>query len=228
MNWPTDKKEQIKLLSIVGVVVVAVIGGVYFALSYISEQSAACSERVKKLEDEIKKADLEIAQMTKDRATNIEALTKSKEASDKYFLHPTLGNYGLNAQRIIEECGKKANLQDLVVKGGEFRANPPPAKAKATVRMFEARVSVSCGVYDLLLFMKELETSNPYITIQDLTLSPALDPRDGKHKITFTALIPAWITPDTPDKLQQLIQSATNVVTKAAPEKAAPHEPKKK
>jgi hypothetical protein len=215
MNWPTDKNEQIKLLAIIGAVVVGVGVGLYFAFSYLSDEKKKATGSIQQLEKDIAAAESEIAKIPKDKEANIAAVLKVKEASEKYFLYPTFGTYVLNATTMIEGWSKRVALQDVKVSEAGFAENLSTARTKS-MRMYVARVTLVSTLYDLEVFLKEIETSNPYVVVGNLGIMPQGDPRAGKHSSSFEIQIPIWIAADMPETLGKRLESATNFTEKAA------------
>lgn len=215
MNWPTEKNEQIKLLAIVGAVVVGVGVGLYFAFSYLSDEKKKADDRIQQLDKDIAVAEGEIAKIPKDKEANIAAVLKVKEASEKHFLYPTFGTYVLNATTMVEGWAKRVGLQNIKVAESGFVENLSTARTK-NMRMYLVRVGLISTLYDFEVFLKEIETSNPFVVVSSVSIVPQGDPREGKHSMSFELQIPIWNSADMPDRIGKLLASATNFTEKAA------------
>lgn len=225
MKFPEDKKERIKILALIGIGAVILLVILYYGFSQIASKKKATVAKSDELKENLRKANQEIDQMSKDRKANTETLRKIADLSDKYMLKPILGNYSLSAQDAIERHAQsvgvatdEALLQIRELGIGEIIA--PTAEKSPAVKGYTVHVSLFCGYSDLTLFIKEIEASNPLLCVLNVSVLRRPPPEIEAHAVNFDVQWPVWTDPEMPSKLEaQLAASDGTREKKGANEK---------
>lgn len=206
MKLPEDKKERTKVLVLIGIGTVILIGLIFKApvvgiLPVIASKKAKL-EKIEQLKKEIDDANKEIRQLDKDKAENLEVLQKIVNDSTKFVLKPVLGNYKISASELIEPIIKKYNLKIEQNKqlGVTGEAN------QTMLRSFGTRVSLFCGYDDLKNIITEIEMSNPFLSVLNISITAQGIESREKHMVSFDVQWPVWAETDIPGKLAQQLK----------------------
>ena len=210
MKLPDDKNERTKVLVLVAIGGIAVIFGIIQGVinpmkKYKQEQAG----RLVELGDEIEKARRAINRASSDEERNIEAVTRIKEISDRYILHPVLGNFLLGPTRILERDAASAGivLDSVHEVGISEIVQDPRKKIDNVFKGYTVRVSVACGYTHLAKFLKQVEDGNPYLCMTGMTIigNPDADPEN--HAITLDIQWPVWADYEMSAELEKQLQA---------------------
>jgi len=209
MKLPEDKQERTKVLVLVAIGGIAVIFGIIQGVinpmrTYKQEQA----NRLIELGDQIEKAKRAINRASSDEERNIEAVTRIKEISDKYILHPVLGNFLLGPTRILERNASSVGITlDSVREVGISEILQDTRKKIDNVfKSYTVRVSVACGYTDLAKFLKEVEAGNPYLCMTSMTITGNPDADPETHAITLDIQWPVWADYEMSTALEKQLQ----------------------
>jgi hypothetical protein len=211
MKLPEDKKQRTQVLALIGIGVILVLVGLFYGIGFIRDQKKATADKTKKLKEDIRKANLEIDQMSKDRKDNTETLQKMKDLSDKYLLKQRIGNnYFLSAKEILETEAQKVNLLTPtamlgISEIGLSDISPASGKVVPPVRAYTAHVSIVCGYNDLVRFIRTIEDDNPLVSVMNITIVARSPPNVETHAAAFDVQWPVWTDQEMPSKLEAQI-----------------------
>ena len=208
MKLPTDPKERNQIFVLIGLAVVGVCVGIFFAFKTLSDSKAGLQKEIEELESTIKKADAKIKRMAIDKVDNDAAVKEILEISDDYVLTSVLGNYQLPAREILEGYAKELNLEMEPVRGMGQAPIPYPS-GKGAFDLYSARVSLTCGMHDLVRFLHKIETGNPYACVVGITVTERRAQDKDNPQVSFQLQWPVWADAAARDKLvEQLEESA--------------------
>lgn len=195
MNLPTDPKKRMQVLVGIGVGVLAVIVAViYFGVMPTLAAKKAMQGEIQSLQDEIDSAQKKIDQMPKDREKNREVLTKTREITAKYFIRPVLTSYPLRVNELIEPEVRKLGLaMDASPRDMGVMDLPEPPGVKKMIRAYTSRISLQCGYNDLRKLVRQIEESNPYLSVLAISIA-AGDPVKSPeaHAVSLELQWPTW------------------------------------
>ena len=208
MKLPTDPKERNQIFVLIGLFVVGVCVGIFFAFKTLSDSKDGLKKEIEELELTIKKADAKIKRMAIDKVDNDAAVKEILEISDDYVLTSVLGNYQLPAREILEGYAKDLNLEMEPVRGMGQAPIPYPS-GKGAFDLYSARVSLTCGMHDLVRFLHKIETGNPYACVVGITVTERRAQDKDNPQVSFQLQWPVWADAAARDKLvEQLEESA--------------------
>ena len=216
MKLPTDPKERNQMFILIGLVVVGVCAGIFFGVKSLNDAKATLRTEIEDLETTIRKADGKIKRMAIDKVDNDAAVKEILEISDKYVLTAVLGNYQLPAREILEAYAKDLNLEMEPVRGMGQAPIPYPS-GKGAFEVYSARVSLNCGMHDLVRFLHKVETGNPYASVAGITISERRAQDKDKAQVSFQLQWPIWADAAAREKLvEQLKKSSGSVAAGGA------------
>lgn len=207
MKLPEDKQARMKVLILIAIGTVAVLYVAQLGVKSLRKSKKAKTARLQELEEQQKKATLEIRRMPRDLELNRETVKKIKEISDKFVLKPVLGNYLLKAREIIEQYAKKLDivLEDIREAGISQVPRRRGRKTDRTFHIYTARVTLDCGFHDIARFLREIKSSNPYLCVASLEIAGR--PKEPEeHKITFDVQWPIWADYEMPGRLEEQLK----------------------
>ena len=204
MKLPTDPKERNQIFALIGLVAAGVCVGIFFAFKSLSTSKDRMRREIEDLESKITQADAKIKRMAVDEVDNEAAVKEILETSDKYVLPSVLGNYQLPATDILEGYAKELGLEMEPVRGLDKASIP--ASAESVFGMYTARVSLNCGMHDLVKFLHKLETENPYLCVSSIQITErrAMDP--NRPQVSFEIQWPVWNDPEMRTKMEEQLK----------------------
>jgi hypothetical protein len=211
MKLPDDKKQRTQVLVLIGMGVLLVLVGLYFGIGYVRDRKKAIAQKTEELTENIRKANLEIDQMSKDRKVNTETLLRIKDLSERYLLKPRIGNsYVLPATEIVEGQAQKLDLAttEAALRVGELGLSDVGAsrgKAALPVRAYTAHVSLLCGYNDAVRLIRAIEDANPLLSVLNVSIVGRAAPHVDTHAVDFDVQWPVWSDQDMPGKLEARI-----------------------
>ncbi len=206
MKLPTDPKERNQILALIGLVAVGVCVGIFFGFKSLNASKDNLSRDIEELESSLSKADAKIKRMAVDEVDNEAAVKDILDISDKYVLSPRLGNYQLSARDILEAYADELGLEMDPVRGmGEGTV---PSATKGAFGTYTARVSLYCGMHDLIRFLHRLETDNPYLCITGVQITERRAADKDRPQVSFEVQWPIWNDPEAKTKLEERIKES--------------------
>lgn len=206
MKLPTDPKERNQILVLIGLVAAGVCVGIFFGFKSLSTSKDNLGRQIEEIESTLSKADAKIKRMAVDEVDNAAAVKEILEIADKYVLSPRLGNYQLPAREILEGYAEELGLEMDPVRGlGESTV---PSATKGTFGAYTARVSLYCGMHDLIKFIHKLESDNPYLCITGVQITERRDTNKDKAQVSFEVQWPIWNDLEMKTKLQDQMKEA--------------------
>lgn len=200
MKLPADPKERNQIFILIGIVAVGLCVGIFFAFKSLGDAKKSMLVRIEELESTLKKADAKIQRMQVDKVDNDVAVKEILEISDKYVLTSVLGNYQLVARDILEEIAQDLELPiEPVRELGQ--ADVPYSKGAGVFKGYTARVSLNCGLHDLVKYLHKLETENPYLCVTGISIVERHKDDPNLHQVSFEVQWPIWSDPELGDKL---------------------------
>jgi hypothetical protein len=214
MKLPEDKKERAKWLTMIFMGAALVLVGLYMGvINPLLSAKARMRGEISDLETKIADADKKISIMKRDRAESVTVLADLRTISTKYVLPPVVDNYLLSARPRVEEHSNRLNVKIDPVRAIGL-SEVVPAASSPSLKGFSARVSAACGMHDAVRLMHAIESSNPYISVVNVSISgqPLLD--RNNHLVTFDIQWPVWIDQELPARIEASLKVDDN---KAAP-----------
>lgn len=221
MKLPENKKERMQMLGMGAAVGIAAIYAlVAFGIKPILNSKKAKETRIVELNEEIAKADRTINASGADRKFNIETIKKILAITDTHILKPGLGdNYQLGAEAIVEKHARKAkvNLKEskFETRGLGVKAIPKVTNRRESnaLNFFVLRIIIEAGYHDVVRFVREIESANPYLAVVSLSIVD-IPKQPELHKITMDIQWPVLAEPELDDELRaQLKQLDDNSET---------------
>jgi HPt (histidine-containing phosphotransfer) domain-containing protein len=212
MKLPTDPKERNQIFVLIGLVVVGVCVGIFFGFKSLNDAKTTLRKEIEENETTIRKADGKIKRMAIDNVDNDAAVKEILEISDKYVLIPKLGNnYQLPSREILEGCAKDLDLKIEPVRGLGQAPIPYPS-GKGAFDVYSARVSLNCGMHELIRFLHRIETSNPYASVTAITISERRAQDKERAQVSFQLQWPIWADAAQREKLIEQLKEASGPV----------------
>jgi hypothetical protein len=210
MKLPTDRKELIKMLLLIGIGVALV--GYLSVVGVVKPMRKAKKERLDKISDlrrELGRARKQTDHIEQDAERNYEAVSNILHAAEqKGYVHKaTLGNYLLGASDAIERLarGTGVALEPVREIGISDIPHNPARVTDNAFRSYTVTVGASCGLHDLYRFLKEIEESNPYLCISRMTVATRAGTPE-KHRVSIEIQWPIWADDDMPDRFREQLK----------------------
>ncbi len=205
MKLPSDPKERNQILALIGIVAIAVCAGIFFGFKQLGVAKKNVQKTIEEVESKLKKADAKIQRMSVDKVDNDAAIKEILDISDDYILASVLGNYQLVARDILEGASKELGLKIEPVRELGKGTVPYPSGPGA-FKTYTARVSLNCGMHDLVKFLHKLESGNPYLCVTGLTVTERTSQSKDEHQVSFEVQWPIWDDPAVKDKLLEQLK----------------------
>jgi len=214
MKLPEDSRERTKIIALIVIGAAGVLYAVVQLGGLLLKSGNEKSGAAEDLEEELRRARLEIKRMSVDRETSRATLLRIKEISDKFMLHPRLGNFLIGATDMLERHAKTAGLQLASIReiGSADIAYGRKAalQSEFAVKSYTVRVAVECGFNELVALLSEIERSNRFLCITSLGIDTQTDRDPENHKITLDVQWPTWAAYDTPSKLEEQLEKSVD------------------
>ena len=205
MKFPENKKEQIKILGLIGMGTIGVLYMVVqLGITPLIKSTQARKTTIKELEKELRKVSGEVAKIPGNCKKNYETLRNIKEITDKYVLQPRLGNYLLGVTEIVENHARDIDIElELINEIGIFEIPRSSGLADNTFKCYRTRVTLECGFRNIVRFLRAIETANPYLCVANLEITGQPEEYPEKHKIKLNIEWPIWSDSTMPNKLEK-------------------------
>lgn len=201
MKLPSDPKERNQILVLIGLVAIGVCVGIFFGFKQLASAKKNVAQSIEETETELKKADAKIKRMAVDKVDNDAAVKEILDISDKYILTSVLGNYQLVARDILESASRELGLKIEPVRELGQGTIPYPS-GPGDFKTYTARVSMNCGMHDLIKYLHKLESENPYLSITGISITERTVQSKDEHQVSFEVQWPIWGDPAVKDKLE--------------------------
>ena len=214
MKLPEDRKERVKVLSLVAIGVVAVLNGLFAGVlrPHIRKQNDRRT-RIAELTEQMEKGRRNISRMVKGQRRNMEVLRDILYVADEkgYILMPRLGNYLLGATEIIESSMQRAGLSGFEVRevGILQLPQPPTETVERALKSYSVHIDMECGIHDLVRLLQIIEEENPYVCISGINVEGQVG-KPAAHRVGFDVQWPIWVDFETPDALRALVKKAND------------------
>ncbi|MCE9614997.1 MAG: type II secretion system protein M [Lentisphaerae bacterium] len=216
MKLPSDPKEKIKILILIGIGAVAVIFMlVSLVVKPLRARRQANTEEIAKVKELVDAAQRDVSRMMQDRDKNTHVLEDIVEKiyQQGYILQPRLGNYELGAREYVEsiaasqgipiESAREVGLTQIPVATGQ--------KDERALKCYTLRVTLRAGMPQLVRFLKAIEAGNPYLCVSSIGITPRTeDP--AQHQVSLDVQWPVWADPATGRNLEQRLDEARSFV----------------
>ena len=215
MKIPESRSDRIKFFIVVGLAAALSLLGIAEVVVVPLMRSWRTSvERLAQCQEGLRLAHGVIARVPIDRQRNREALAEITSASEKFILQPMLGNYVLPASEIIEMrlAAHSLTMDPMREIGITDVPLARPKDPRKTLSLYTARVSSNCGYNELVDLIADIEGSNPYICIANLTITGDAKADPEHHRTTFDVQWPIWVDNQTTESLKsQLVTDGMHV-----------------
>lgn len=209
MKLPQDKKERQKVFIALGLGAAFVLYGLYAGvLTPLLNKRAEFTAKKDALGKDLEKANRAIRKIDADQTLKTETLRRIRADAEKYFLKPRHGeeNFLFDATEKVEAIGKRAGIviePDTVREPASSQIpQTPRRKTDNVIKAFSVRVSFSGGYADIVRFVREAETSNPYLSIVSLAIGGRPPPDEDRHSVNMVLQWPVWDRPEVIAKLE--------------------------
>lgn len=201
MKLPDNKKERMQVLVLVAIFGVGALYGLFVGvIKPLKARRAVQGDEVAELRENIRIANIEIAQMKTDRRANdlVKADLRDITQASGYILEARLGNYLLSATEIIEAAARDAGV--IIESPREIGISQLPEKTKTktsgTFAIYTARIGFVGTFHDLIRLLYSIEKSNPYLCVASISATASPKARD-MHVIMFDVQWPVWADEET-------------------------------
>lgn len=207
---PADRKKVLAAMAVGGLALLYV--AFTFGLQPYRASVSARRARVAELENEIWRAQKDLAAIDRVREQNNEIVAQILVASeqDRHILRPSLGNYLLVATDVINRAAAGMDIQVDTInelprvepvgpkKSGGTKPELPPKRFEP----YSVNVSATGGLHELARFLQRLESGNPYATVTRLVVMEQSEKNTEKHFISLHLQWPTWADEGHPQRLQ--------------------------
>lgn len=206
MSLPESKKERIQtiVLIILGIIFVVYVSVNYAIKPSLKKRSEQLS-RIEELKSKIKSVESVISlvksgkKVNRDVVNNIVQITETSN----YVMKARLGNYLIGATEIIEAIAKEEGIPLESVRELHITDIPDKNKGSNPFQLYTIKISTICGMHSLISFLKNIEASNPYLSISEIEIT-GRKKEPGTHFISFNIEWPTWQNEET---IASIIQS---------------------
>lgn len=205
MKLPDKKKERIQTIALilVGIIFVIYVSGRYALKPLLKKRSDQLTE-IKDIRSKIEMAENVIHLIKLSQQANAEVVDKilSITETSHYVMKARLGNYFIGATELIEKSAKQTDIAIKSIKELNITAIPSLNKSSNPFQLYTIGINVECGMHDLVLLLKNIETSNPYLAISKIEIVGRPSKAD-EHSVSFNVQWPIWQDKDTVSRIIQ-------------------------
>ena len=209
MKLPTNKKERIQILVLIGAGAVAVLYAlVSLAILPMIASFKSSTLRLTEKRDRLELIDRALKQKER-RQTEFDGVSNNIPMySEKYVLRPKLGSYLIVVRENLESLASACGLQ--LEPAAEVGRSEVPGKnadgSKRSLLTYGVRVSATGGYNELLRFFRALERQNSMVCITELAVLPRASNPEA-HTINATIQGPIWGEPEKPAAARDIAAS---------------------
>lgn len=198
MKLPTNKKERVQILVLIGVGVVVVL----YLLIQMGIRPLIASYRQSR--DQLEKKCGELDAKNKDLARrprlqkeHEEINARIDEYTAKYILKPKLSSYRIVAQEYLDAVAAQndVKLENFSEIGITEMLGKGKDGSKLSLRSYGVRVSGNAGFRNLTRLLEQIEKDNTMVCVGEMVINArAASPE--RHQISLTFYWPIWGEPD--------------------------------
>lgn len=194
MKLPETKKERIQTIAliVIGIIFVIYVSGSYAIKPLLNKRTKQLN-RIEDLRSKIEMVENVVKLVKSGTKVNTEIITEIVDLTEtsNYVMKARLGNYLIGATEIIEEAAKQELISLESIRELNITDIPGLNKLSNPFQLYSVRVSLECGMHDLVLLLRNIETSNPYLAISEISITGQLS-KPGEHAVAFTVQWPIW------------------------------------
>lgn len=201
MKLPEDRQQRIKVFVMIGLGAVLVVLGIVQGI--ISPLVRAHRNKVIRLaesQEGLERARREIRAAARSFTRRMESIEEIKRISDRYVLHPVLGNYLLSATAVIDRHALAAGVPIEPVR--EIGISEIPGEDDKMIKAYSVRVNAQCGYLDILRLVREIETGNPFVSVTSVVIRGAPEANPELHNTSLEVQWPIWADPGMAGRLE--------------------------
>ena len=212
-NAKVQNKRNMLILAAVAMLGVAY--GIWIGVCEpLQRNRAEMRKQAEALEGELRVGRSQIRQIGDMKAELLSITEELQAVSDRYLLHPRLGNYLLQARESMSAYAKMAGVGSIQVDEIGLVDLPQPPKAVTyLLRGYGVRVGATCGYRELVEWIRVMETANPYLSVNRLEVA-AQPSKPRRHAVQFEVQWPVWVDPDMRETVRQ---KAADIAKEYAP-----------
>ncbi len=217
LKLPEEKNERLKILALLAVAAVAVLYGLYVGVGRpLAKQKRDLLTAIQNMRRSLAEQERLVDGYAADREEDSRVLAELMAATQRHVLADRLNDYLIAAKEIVRDHARAADI-DFAMREGDNRGfsplpKSPKQKGDNRFRGYSVRVTVKCGMHELIRMLSSLEQSNPYLTVTAIAVVPqAGDP--AKHNIVFDLQWPIWDKKETVAALAADYEPARRVTT---------------
>lgn len=230
MKLPDDPKEKLKILVLVGIGAVAVLYTlIALVVKPLFDEKARCKAELATLSDELSSSSRDMERMLKERPGNTRALQAILDVSNRRgdILHPRLGNYELGAREYVERMSQACGVPVESMREIGLTQIPQPVEGGVdrTLKCYNMRITLACGMHEAVSLIQHLESSNPHLCVTSFSISTRSD-QPGRHDINVDLQWPVWVDPGMAETLEQRLEEALAYTPPSRTARPAVEEPK--
>lgn len=209
MKLPTDTKERMKVLILVGAGTLASLYGVFQGLSTLGRTKVAFGEKLVDIEWQTTVARHDVQSAESSRRRNTETLERIVEISHKHLLHPILGNYRLGASEILDRYAERLGVAFTAVQevGITDLPKPPDRKMNNILKAYTVRVTMECSYRTLIEFLAAIEADNPTLVVSEVAVTGQADKDPEKHNCVVGIQWPIWAETEMAVGMEERLKS---------------------
>ncbi|MCK5529339.1 MAG: hypothetical protein KAI74_06615 [Kiritimatiellae bacterium] len=194
MKLPDTKKERIQTIAliIIGIVFVIYVSGSYAIKPIINKRTEQLN-RIEEVKSEIEMVQNVIRIVKSSQRLNNSVVAEIIQLTEtsNYVMKARLGNYLIGATEIIETVAKRHEIEITSIRELPITDVPNTNKARNPFRLYNIRVNIECGMHDLISLLKDIEESNPYLSISAIEIMGGVA-SSGEHVTSFSVQWPIW------------------------------------
>ena len=210
MKLPDTKKERIQAIAliVIGIIFIIYVSGSYAIrpmLKKINEQL----NRIEELNSKIEMVENVIHLVKLGKQVNNKVVSEIVQLTEtsNYIMKARLGNYLIGATELIEKAAKQEQIPIESIRELNISDIPGLNKSSNPFRLYTVKINVECGMHDLILLLKNIEASNPYLSISEINIT-GQSSKAGQHTISFNVQWPIWQDEET---IANIIESSKSL-----------------
>ncbi|MEI7437957.1 MAG: GspMb/PilO family protein [bacterium] len=172
MKLPQSPKERIQVFVLIGIGAAALLFAVVTLGLAQRDMHIRNTLEADKLTDALAKADREVHAMVFAGEEYRRLQEEISLAISNNIIQPVLGSYLLSVRDRLEQMARRMDVKLAGIQEVVLPMIPAAAgKTNRTFRSYGVQLTGTAGYAQLQSFLKELEASNPYLSITDLSIT---------------------------------------------------------
>ncbi len=208
IKLPEDRNERTKIFVMIGLFAAGILYALvaFVLLPYIASVGQD-RRRLAELEDLLWRAEREINSTEHNRRRNTITIKEILSISEnhRFILRPSLGNYLLVAEDILNRAATDFPLEIVSVR--EASGTPPPIPetglpaGRGFLWPYGVSLSLRANLHTAIRYINRLKQENPYLAITSLNINAGPATVPVRHNITMQVQWPVWSDPEHPNRL---------------------------